>query len=79
MNNNKQSSVDYYAFEALRLHVLLENRTISVGEYAVKHHELLEQAKAMHKNEIINAVEGFPIENRGLLGEDYYNETYGGK
>ena len=38
---------------------------------------LLEQAKAMEKEQIIDAVEGFPIENRGLLGEDYYNETYG--
>ena len=45
------------------------------------HHEGLgkkfEQAKEMEKKQIVNAVDGFPLENRHLCGEDYYNETYG--
>ena len=43
----------------------------------------IEQAKAMHKEEIIaakddNYVYGEAWEKLGTLGEQYYNETYGG-
>jgi hypothetical protein len=37
----------------------------------------IEQAKTMEKEQIVDAVDGFPIENRNLDGEQYYNETYG--
>jgi hypothetical protein len=40
--------------------------------------ETIEQAKEMEKEQIINAVDGFPIKNRHFDGEQYYNETYGG-
>jgi hypothetical protein len=36
----------------------------------------IEQAKAMEKEQIVNAVDGFPLENRHLDGEQYYNETF---
>jgi len=39
--------------------------------------DVIEQAKAMEKQQIINAVDGFPISKRHLDGEEYYNETYG--
>ncbi len=39
----------------------------------------LEQAKQMERQQIIDAVDGFPLPNRGLLGDDYYEETYGGE
>ena len=39
--------------------------------------DLVEQAKEMEKAQIVNAVDGFPLENRNLDGEQYYNETYG--
>jgi len=39
--------------------------------------DLLQQAKAIHKEEIENAVDGFPIHTRSLNGNDYYNEHYG--
>ncbi len=39
---------------------------------------IFEQAKEMEKEQIINAVDGFPLNNRNLEGEQYYNETYGG-
>lgn len=38
---------------------------------------LFQQAKEMEKLQIINAVDGFPIENRHLDAEQYYNEVYG--
>ena len=39
-------------------------------------YELIEQAKEMEKQQIMDAVDGFPIDKRHLDGEQYYNETY---
>lgn len=36
-----------------------------------------EQALAMEKEQIVDAVDGFPLDKRHLDGEQYYNETYG--
>jgi len=38
--------------------------------------DIIEQAKEMEKQQIIDAVDGFPLHNRHLDGEQYYNETY---
>jgi len=38
--------------------------------------DIIEKALAMEKEQIINAVDGFPLENRHLDGEQYYNETF---
>jgi hypothetical protein len=38
--------------------------------------EIVEQAKEMEKQQIIDAVDGFPLHNRHLDGEQYYNETF---
>lgn len=38
---------------------------------------IFEQAKAMEREQIVNAVDGFPLDKRHLNGEQYYNETYG--
>jgi hypothetical protein len=40
--------------------------------------EWREQAKEMEKEQIINAVDGFPLANRNLDGSEYYEKTYGG-
>ena len=52
-------------------HIVLE-----AGEFA----KLIEQAKAMHKEEVINAtIYGDRFEGcYGLDSEQYYNETFGG-
>jgi len=38
-----------------------------------------EKAKKMQREQIVNAVDGFPLYTRDLLGDDYYNELYGGE
>jgi hypothetical protein len=38
--------------------------------------ETLDQALAKERQQIIDAVDGFPIEHRGLDGDQYYTETY---
>ena len=52
---------------------LPENYTV---DESVKILSIFKQAKAMHKVEIVNAVDGFPIHARHMDGEEYYNETY---
>ncbi len=41
------------------------------------HNPYIEQAIQMEKEQIVNAVDGFPISKRHLNGEQYYTETYG--
>ena len=38
--------------------------------------DLFDQALAMERQQIIDAVDGFPIENRNLDGSDYYTQTF---
>jgi len=42
-------------------------------ELAIK---IINEAKAMEKQQIIDAVDGFPIEHRNMLGEEYYEKTF---
>jgi len=67
MSNNKQSSVEF----------LKERIKVTNKEVYAELFEDIEQAEAMHREEIVNAVDGFPIHARHLNGEEYYNEHYG--
>lgn len=79
MSNNKQTSVDQL-FDQLSTENLLGLFTYDQMTRAM---EILEQAKAMHKEEIVKACnlqrndyKGMPTFNKN--GEEYYNKTYGG-
>ena len=67
MSNKKQTAVEW-----------LYNELTKVWYDVKSSKELLEQAKEMEKEQIINAVDGFPLPNRGLNGDEYYEQTYGG-
>ena len=69
MSNNKQSSLEWFLDELIKNGYL---KRLPVIE--------LQQAKAMHEKEIINAViYGDRFEGcYGLDAEQYYNETFGG-
>ena len=68
MSNNKQKTAVEWLYDEL-----------TKVWYDVKSSkELLNQAKEMHRQEIINAVDGYPIANRYLDGNEYYEQTYGG-
>jgi hypothetical protein len=80
MSNNKQSSVEW-------LQVQLKNgigfNTLDPLSYRKAVDNLFEQAKAMHKEEIINIVvwcddTGRRPQQIKIEAEQYYNETYGG-
>jgi len=84
MSNNKQSSVEWYIIERHNIEIQSRLGEISPIEYDAKLIKIEEQAKAMHKQEIIaakddNYVYGEAWEKLGTLGEQYYNETFGGK
>ena len=80
MSNNKQSSsIDFFWNQ------LPEILPFTVDtETAVKLLEAFEQAKAMHKDEIVNAVtfgqnnHTVMISHDLIIATDYYNETFGG-
>ena len=69
MSNNKQSSVEF----------ILNNIHL---KDSLKWQEIIEQAKAMHKEEIMQTLNDgkfmvvVPKENKSL--EQYYNENFGG-
>ena len=74
MSNNKQQTVVEWFKKELEdygsnSHLSLDWNTFD---------ELCQQAKEMHRQEIVNAVDGFPLENRNLNGTEYYEQTYGG-
>ena len=69
MSNKKQSSVEY-AVEKLE-------KLISPGNQIIIS-LILEQAKAMHNDEIAKAYDDAIMKGRQEDGNEYYNETYGG-
>lgn len=83
MNNNKQSSIEYLAKELNSLSFDYLVGQVSNKEHGERYNKIIEQAKAMHKEEIIDAVGvGSQFDRDYLYGyhdkaEQYYNEHYG--
>jgi hypothetical protein len=85
-NKTKQSSVEYYAKQLEILADKVFKIGLTLDEFHIKKHELLNQAKKMEKEQIIdafeqgenNSVDYFNPENIIKESEQYYNETYGG-
>ena len=69
MENNKQTSIEWL-IECLNIHLTEEQKTQFEG--------LFQQAKQMHKEEIIIAFNSGIFRCSNEDAEDYYNETYGG-
>ena len=64
----KQTAVEWLEKEFVKLES-------TIGVHGVMY-ELIDQAKEMEKQQIMDAVDGFPLDKRHLDGEQYYNETY---
>ena len=79
MSNNKQSSVEFYAKAEKDLSDRFSLRQVNYTQYREKKRELLEQAKAMHKEEIEQAYNDGCYYGKDCWQEDYYNETFGEK
>ena len=74
MSNNKQSSVDF-----------IVNLLIEKGYAGVLNEDEIEQAKAMHKEEVLNfdslldkhQINAYKNNTIYLSREEFYNETFG--
>jgi hypothetical protein len=71
----KVTAVEWYKSEVLNLHIDLESKQITLGEFAVKYVEKFEQAQAMEKRQIIDAFQSYKYSEKPA--EQYYTETYG--
>ena len=86
MNNNKQSALEWYYNEIGKLFNQFIVDKITIYEFRNQQLKLKQQAKAMHKEEIIEAFdEGQEYEYQyhidltpKFYSETYYNETFGG-
>lgn len=77
MSNKKQNSLEWYIEETFKLSVKFERQEISQDEYTLGYSNLLQQAKAMHKEEVVDAyIEGHSIYGENTNAEQYYNETF---
>jgi hypothetical protein len=70
MENNKQTAVNY-----LLSHIWTTDWVNYTREQKLA---IIEQAKEMHKQEIINSFFEGAYGGDNISGEQYYNETYGG-
>jgi hypothetical protein len=61
----KQTAVDW-----------LMDKLPTIDKYDPYYEDIIQQALAMEKEQIMDAVDGFPVENRHLDGEQYFTETY---
>ena len=77
MSNNKQSSVEWVIENLTLIHALLSRREIGVEFFNRKYNEIVEQGKAMHKEEHRKTYyEGVRSNFQDFYG--YYIETFEG-
>jgi hypothetical protein len=76
-----KTAVELYSQQHLKLLIRLENKELSIGEYAVQHQEILHKAKELEKKQIIDAYDdGNYAYGMGVKEpEQYYNETFKNK
>jgi hypothetical protein len=73
----KQTAVEWFSNESWKLKIQLENKEISIGEYAVTYVKLVDEAREMERANIIDAYLTNPLEAKWKnIGTDYYNEIF---
>ena len=74
----QQTAVEWLVEQLLIYGDKAFNKEISLGQYHIKKQELIEQAKQMEKEQIVNSyLQGcFDEELDHNKAEQYYNETY---
>ena len=75
----QQTAVEWYAEEAMRLEIKKTKGNISVYQMINELSNVLNQAKEMEKQQIIDAFQDsriLAVTNNCSSGEQYYNETF---
>jgi len=78
IENKQQTALEWYDNEIEKLFNQFTIDKINIYEFRTKRFKLIEQAKEMHKEEIIDAYDYATMSRVYNDGEDYYNETFGG-
>jgi hypothetical protein len=80
---SKPTAVQWYIEETFKLSVKFERQEISQDEYTLGYSNLLQQAKAMHEEEIKDAYKKGRFNGQtnwgygnDITAEQYYNETF---
>jgi hypothetical protein len=74
---NKQSSIEWFLDKLIEHQIIKVGQTTYGGKVNYKHEILLEQAKAIHKEEIIDALL-FGDVLSPTTAENYYKVKFGG-
>ena len=81
-NNKQQTAVEWYMEKLLDLDYEYAKGLITLGVWSERKNSLIEKAKEMEKEQILDAYEcGFESEHDARIPQSsmrYYNETYGG-
>ena len=81
MSNNKQSSVEWAISKITMICAFYNRKEMSVETFEYYHKDIVQKAKAWHKEEMKQTYfDGWHrnIGNRDEDFEHYYNETFGG-
>jgi hypothetical protein len=76
----KQTAVEWFAQEAILLHFNHATKTLPTKVFEVAYMQLINQAKQMEKEQIMNAFDSGYFNYQVLFhdnAEEYFNETYG--
>jgi hypothetical protein len=75
----KQTAVEWYEKEIMSLIRKYENKEISKWEYITMRHNLFYPAKAMERNQIIDAYNAARNDHHQMyFADEYFNETFVG-
>ena len=84
MSNNKQSSVDWLFDELARINFEYATSKITPRDFQEQKEKIKQQAKAMHKKEILESYRWGRYDSDKLVmserfyREQYYEQTFGG-
>jgi hypothetical protein len=79
----QQTAVEWFHEKTWELKMLLEKQQISIDEYGIAYYDILEEAKEMEKQQMIDFANDLLAQNNTNyiaipdLAEQYYTETYG--
>jgi hypothetical protein len=80
-NEKKQTAVEWYIEKLLDLDYEYGKGLITLAVWSERKKSLIKQAKEMEKEQIKKAIDSNYTYNKNqilTIGEQYYNETYGG-
>jgi hypothetical protein len=80
---SKQTAVDRYRLESQKLMIKAIREEISNEEWRLLENKLGEEAKAMEREQIVEAYQAgdggaYNLQDTKLWGQEFYNEKYGG-